>query len=440
MPSVRTRNVLLIARREYLVRARTRSFKISTAIVVAVAVAMALLPVIIGFFEGIGSADRVGIRSQVQLAGDPAARFAAILDVPTLTGTGTAYSFSAVTDEADGRARVESGDLKALVLIDRDAAGRLTFMIVSKEGAAARLPTLLRQAAAAVAIQDRLDRQGISAADQAALFAPPAVAVERPTPGKAGPQTGAEEIAAVGVGQILVIFIFVAIMVYGQWVAMSVAEEKSSRVIEIVINAATPQELLGGKVIGVGGLGLTQYLLAVVAATIAFLFQGQIGSLVLGNRAGAAPDVGANGLTPAVLVTFGILFVLGFALYAILYAAAGSLVSRMEDVNSVVGPMMLLGMVGYFVAVYASSGLIPIDAPWVVAFSYVPFVSPYLMLSRVVLGVAGPTDVLIAVVILVVTIAGALWMAARVYSAGILMYGQKAGFRTFLTTAFRRAG
>jgi ABC-2 type transport system permease protein len=437
MATIRPRNVLLIARREYLVRARTRSFKLATAFLVVGAFALALAPVLIRLVEGGTSGDRVGIASTAQLPLDPVGQFTAILDVPTITGTGPAYAFSAVADPADGRARVERDELNALVQIDRDAAGELTFLIVSKDGVAARTPTLLRQAAAALAIQDRLARQGISPTQQAALFAAPVVTVERPVPGeRGGAPSDVNDLAAIIVGQILVIFIFIAIILYGQWVAMSVAEEKSSRVVEIVISAATPEELLAGKVVGVGGLGLTQYVAAVIPAVLAYVLQGRIADALLGSTVAATPSAGSGGLTPVVMITFGILLILGFMLYATLYAAAGSLVSRMEDVNSVVAPMMMLGMVGYFVAVYASSGLIPIDAGWVIAFSFVPFVSPYLMLSRVVLGVAGPFDVALAVAILLVSILGALWVAARVYRAGLLTYGQKAGFRTFVRAAF----
>jgi ABC-2 type transport system permease protein len=143
-------------------------------------------------------------------------------------------------------------------------------------------------------------------------------------------------------------------------------------------------------------------------------------------------------LTPAVFVVFAVFFVLGYLLYSTLYAAAGSLVSRMEDVNNIVAPMSLIGVAGYLVAIYASIGIVPADAPWVILLSYVPFVSPYLMLSRFIAGQAGPPEVLLAMAILAVSVVVMLWLAARVYAAGVLMYGQQAGFRKLLVTAFGR--
>jgi ABC-2 type transport system permease protein len=216
-------------------------------------------------------------------------------------------------------------------------------------------------------------------------------------------------------------------MLYGQWVAMSVAEEKSSRVMEIVLGAATPFQLLAGKVLGVGALGLLQYVVVFIPAIVAIVFQDAIASAILGGTASVGLPAG---LTIDLLVAFGVLFVLGFALYAALYAGAASLVSRQEDVNQIVGPLTLLSVAGYMVAAYAGTGLIDIASPLVVILSYVPFLSPYLMLSRMGMGVASPLEVLLAIAILAASIPVALWVAARLYGAGVLMYGQRPSLRT----------
>jgi ABC-2 type transport system permease protein len=231
------------------------------------------------------------------------------------------------------------------------------------------------------------------------------------------------------IGFALTIFIFMAIIVYGQWVAMSVAEEKSSRVMEVILGAATPFQLLAGKVVGVGALALTQYVVVFVPAALGIAFQDRIAALVLGGSAsGDLP----SGLSVGLLVAFGALFTLGFALYSVLYAGAASLVTRQEDVSQVVMPLTLLSTAGYMVGAYAGSGLIDASSPLAVALSYVPLTSPYLMLSRLSAGRAGPLDVVVAVVILIVTIPAALWLAARLYRAGVLMYGQKPSMRTMV--------
>ena len=432
----RLANVVTIARREYLVRARTRSFRVATVFVVAAAVLVTLGPLAVRWFDRDWTV-KVGVHVATTLAFDPIARLDATVNLPATPGGAGPFTFSTVADAAAGRDSVARSDLSAMLDIARGPVGDLVFTIVSKDGPTLRVPTLLRQASSVVATTDRLLRGGYPADQLSALGVPPAVTVVGPTPAAPGetPKDFAGEVGGAITGQALVIFLFIAIILYGQWVAMSVAEEKSSRVMEIVLNAASPFELLAGKVIGVGSLGLTQYVAAMVPAVIAYSFQDRIASLLLGQAA-ASTGSAASGLTSGLLIAFAVLFVLGFLLYAVLYAAAGSLVSRVEDINSVVAPMTMVGMAGYFIAVYTASGLIPADAGWVVVLSYVPFVSPYLMLSRFAAGQAGPLDLAIASGLLVVAIVICLWVAARIYAAGVLTYGQRPGARALFTAAF----
>ena len=432
----RPANVATIARREYLVRARTRSFRVATVFVIAAAVLVTLGPLAVRWFDHDSTA-KVGVHVATTLAFDPIARLDATVNLPATPGGTGPFTFSAVSDATAGRDSVAKGDLSAMLDITRGPAGDLAFTIVSKDGPTLRVPTLLRQASSVLATTDRLLRGGYPADQLGALSLPPAVDVVGPTPPAPGekPKDFAGEVGGALTGQALVIFLFIAIVLYGQWVAMSVAEEKSSRVMEIVLNAASPFELLAGKVIGVGSLGLTQYVAAMVPAVVAYSFQDRIATLLLGQAA-ASTGSAASGLTTGLLIAFAVLFVLGFLLYAVLYAAAGSLVSRVEDINSVVAPMTMVGMVGYFIAVYTASGLIPADAGWVVVLSYVPFVSPYLMLSRFAAGQAGVLDLAIASGLLVVAIVICLWIAARIYAAGVLTYGQKPGARALFTAAF----
>ena len=431
------RNLLAVARREFFVRAGTRSFIIGTVFLAVAGAALALAPIGIRWIEG-ESGTKIGIvdRADPALAVDPVARFSLLLNASTPEGE-KGFEVSSSADEATARAAVEDGKLSAAIVIGRDPGPDLSFVVISKDPAGRRTPELLRQATFSVAVADRLDRLGVAPGDQATLFSPPDVAVEPPKPAGPGePQTTTEFAATAIVGQMLIVFLLLAVVLYGQWVAMSVAEEKSSRVMEIVISAATPFQLLGGKVLGVGGLGVVQLLAAAIPAIIAFALQGLIAEAVLGAPPSALelPQV----LTPGVIGAFVLFFVLGYLLYSVLYAAAGSMVSRMEDVNNVVAPMSMFGVVGYLIAIYVSTGLLPADAVWVAALSYVPFVSPYLMLSRVIAGEAGLPEVALAAGILVVSIVVMLWLAARVYSAGVLMYGQSPSFRRLLVTAFGR--
>jgi ABC-2 type transport system permease protein len=186
--------------------------------------------------------------------------------------------------------------------------------------------------------------------------------------------------------------------------------------------------MLAGKVVGVGGAGLTQYAGILGAGLVGIVLQGPITEAVLGRQASAGPALA--GLTPEVLVLFVLFFALGFSLYALIYAAVGSLVSRQEEVQQVVTPLTFLAMGGYFVAVFASTA--GSSALWVIFFSYFPFTSPYVMLVRLVDGTVQPWEPLLSLAILVPSVLVMLVLAARVYSAGVLLYGQRPTLRTLV--------
>ena len=443
--SVGLGNIVAVARREFVTRATTRSFVISTALLVVAAAILGLAPVVIGYIDRNTSQSIEVHVGAADLHGDPVSTLDALLNAPALqggagatdgSGAGTTpggpatkdYRVSLAPDLDAARRQVEDGKLDVLVDIERDASGDAVFTIYVNDPAMSRTPDLVRQAAASIAIADRLGRAGLSGAQQAALFAPPQVTVRSPdTSQPASTAQGVTgEIAGFAVTFGLVLFLFMAVILYGTWVAMSVVEEKSNRVMEVILAAATPFQLLSGKVLGVGATALVQYVIVLGAALLALVVQGQVGMLVLGETGGLSIP---QGLTPGLLVVFSVYFVLGFLLYAVLFAAAGSLVSRQEDVSQVVTPMTLVSTAGYLVGVYGSIGILDPKAPWLVVLSWVPFLSPYMMLARVNDGSAAPVEVVGTILLLALTIVGAVWVAARIYSAGVLMYGQRPGVR-----------
>jgi ABC-2 type transport system permease protein len=451
-------NVVVIARREYVARGRTRTFKATTVLLVIVGLVVALAPVILQYFDkgSTGTTIEVSVGDSKPTV-DVAAALNALLNVsPTAattggsggTGTGAGsgaagsqapqYRVVTTTDIAGARLRVADGKSGGLLIVTRNAAGELEFAYATKASAIDRTSLLVRQAAGTIAVQDRLTSAGIPPIDQAKLFAGPTYTVQAPD-GSAptGPSSPDGFVNQFAGGFVLAIVLFMAIILYGQWVAYSVVEEKSSRVMEVILGAATPFELLGGKVIGVGALAVTQYVIVGIPATVALLLQPQIAALVLGGTAGsiALPA----GISISLLLAFGVFFVLGFALYAALYAGAAALVSRTEDINQIVAPLTLVAAAGYLVAVYSSTGLLDPNSKLVVIMSYVPFFSPYLMLSRMGAGLVGPLEVAVAIAILAVSVPLAIWVAARFYSAGVLMYGQRPSLRLMVRVLRGRA-
>ena len=121
-----------------------------------------------------------------------------------------------------------------------------------------------------------------------------------------------------------------------------------------------------------------------------------------------------------------------FALYSVLYAGAAALVSRTEDINQIIAPMTLISTAGYLVAVWSSTGILSPDSKVVIVMSYIPFFSPYLMLTRIGAGTATPFDIALSLAILVISVPAALWVASRFYAAGVLLYGQRPSVRLML--------
>jgi ABC-2 type transport system permease protein len=407
------RNVRLVARREYRVRVRSRAFVLSTLLLAAVAAGTGLIPILVRALDR-GAVVRLAVH-----ADDPALQSLAVRSLDTVLNGRTqldptarqAWAIEPDVDVADGRARVVSGALAGLLLVGRDATGTPTFDYVTNAPPGGRQVVLMRLATLAVAVNDRVGTVGGLVGAFRVTAADPAAPVPQPE-GDAASRTI--------LATILVVLVFITSVTYGMWVATSVAEEKGSRVMEVMLNAATPGELLGGKVLGVGAAGLTQYAAIVVPAVGVLILQAPLARLILGD--GATDDGPLAGLTGGILLAFGAFFLLGFALSALLYAAAGSLVSRQEDVQQVALPMLLLSFGGYIGAAIATGAP---DAAWVAPLSVVPFFSPYLMLVRLMVGHVAAGEVALAVVLLVAAITVALWMAVRVYRAGVLLYGQR---------------
>ena len=419
-------NVLAVARREFTVRFRTRSYRLGTAFLMLGAVIFLSVP-LIGQYLGRAEPQRMALYVGAgDVATDPAATLDLLLNT-SATGqprTTPAYVVTRVADLETALVDVREGRFSALLEIERTASGDLAFAYHAADvqaPGAARVAAIVQQAANAVSVADRLDRLGITPTDQAGLFAPAAYAVRSADPSR--PVTADAYMLGFG----LTILIFMMIVLYGQWVAMSVVEEKSSRVMEVILNAATPFQLLAGKVVGVGNLALVQFAAILAAGALASLAQGPVAAVLLGDG-GSGVGLPA-GLTMGVLALLGVYGILGFLLYSVLYAAAGSLVSRQEDVNQAIMPMMLVSTAGYLVGVYAATGLLDIRAGWIGVLAQVPFFSPFMMLSRVTAGQAAWWEVPLSIVLLVVGIVVALRVAARIYAAGVLLYGQRPGLR-----------
>lgn len=382
---------LLVARRDFRVRLRDKGFAISTAITLSVLSAFILIRAYAGGGTPSYELGVVGAAS----AGAPAAALA--------RQQGIDLTVRAFPDEAAGRGALSDGDIDALLEGER---------LIGQRDVPAELTDVVQAAAVAERIRAALDEAGLPPDRLAQALDPRPVRVGTVEP----PDPNRDSNAAVAF--IGVILLYGQLFGYGVWVATGVIEEKASRVVEILLSAISPRQLLAGKVVGIGTLGIVQ---------LAFIAAFAIGlSMLTGALSIPASAVGAAALVLA-------WFVLGFAFYAGLFAVSGALVSRMEELQNAMVPINIVILVSFFISVGA---LQDPDAPVVVIASLLPFSAALAMPVRIVLGAATAPQIAASVIILVSSTLLLIPLAGRIYAGAVL----RTGARVRLRDAWRAAG
>jgi ABC-2 type transport system permease protein len=430
-------NAAIVARREYRDRVRSRLYLVSTVILMALALGVALTPIAVRYLDS-RTVTQLAIVSRDQaLANRAVSVVDALLNNPP-QGVDPAtwqkpFRLTVVADPTEAERGLGNGSHAGVIRIDREEAGRLHVTYRTPGIADATRAQLVGFAAIGLAVLDWT----ANLPDDAQLdpFQAPLFDLESSTAQTAdGRPVSQQEVASRGfVGTVFIVLMFLSILIYGMWVATGVAAEKSSRVMELMISAASPRQLVIGKVAGIGGAGLTQYVAIALPALLVLAFQDRISEAVLGP--GGAAGAPITGLTGGLLLAYGTFFLLGFTLYAFVYAAVGSFVSRPDDLQTLSLPLSLLAMAGYL-------GALPIlltggGGSIARLMSFLPPFSPFAMLARLMVGPVPPREVALSLVLLVASIAIVAVAAIRIYSAGVLLYGQRPGLREFVAAATR---
>lgn len=215
---------------------------------------------------------------------------------------------------------------------------------------------------------------------------------------------------------ILVMMIYIGTLMWGQIVMTGVIEEKSNRVVEVIVSSTTPRNLLFGKLVGVGGAGLLQFGIWILALVGVSAASGSLAFL---------SGVELPEINPVLIAAFPIFFLLGFFLYASLYAAIGSAVNTIQEAQNFIFPVMLpiiMAMVCWPVVMRAP------DSTMAVVLSLIPFMTPILMFLRMSVLMPPVWQIALSIVLTSLTISVVIWIAARIYRVGILMYGKPPTF------------
>jgi ABC-2 type transport system permease protein len=392
---------MLVAEREIAEGLRSKGFRIATALSVVAVVALAIVPQLVG-----GDDDEATQLTVAVLDGAPAGIDGAIdtaaASVPVTVERST------ISERAAADVAVADGDVDvAFAAPEGGSVGAAAVVEGAPDGDLASFIELVHRQ---IVLTDRVDAASIGADAAADLFAPvePAEVVQLDDPDEID---GGRFL----VGFAAVILIFMALQLTGQAILLGVLNEKSTRVIEVLLSSASARSLLFGKLVGVGILGMAQVL--VLAGT------GLAVSLAIGSAELPSSTV------PTLLVAVP-MFLLAYAIYGTCFAVAGALVDKVEDAQSSATPITLL-MTGAYIAAFVVA--LPSPNGFAArALTWFPFSTPIVGLARTAVGETPVLDLVIGSVLGVVLIVVLLTIAARVYRGATLRFGSRVKLREVL--------
>lgn len=394
------RTTFLIARRDYRERIRGRTFRLATLLLLLLAVGGVIAADVgDGLFGGTPTytvgvvGPPPGLEQALDRAGD-----AFDLHIRTQSFTGNAAADTAL----------DAGKVDAVLA----GTGQLRF----KDHKDNDLASAVGQAAASVQLTRQLQSAGLSDAEIGSILTPQPLQVTfTDSGGSKDDNTGAAFITA--------IVLFGALMTYNQWILSGVVEEKSTRIVEVLLAVARPWELLTGKLTGVLAVALTQMAL-VAAAFLASL-------AVIGGV--SIPQVSAGSIVMAVAW-----FVLGLGFYSVAFAAVGATVSRQEDAATAAAPLTMMLMAAYFISLF----LVTSDAGGLAAqvLTFVPPAAPMIVPVRAALGAISTPALVLSIVEMAAAIVVVSWLGGRLYTGAVLRTGPRLGLGdTWRTIRRRRA-
>jgi ABC-2 type transport system permease protein len=400
---IRRKAVRLVAARELRERLRSRASWILTGLTVVLAIVLVLVPSLLNQPSGPTVIGLVGPQAQTLAPTLHAAAKVAKVDITTTDVDSEVTARSELTpsqSQAGGRvSRLFSGKkapLDIAVLVQGNNVEVEVYQSISSVNLALIRSTLNILHQRLVLLQAGLSAATLNAAEQP-------VPVTTVTLSPAPTDKAARTIAALATGFLLMY----GVAGYGTAVATGVAQEKTSRTAELLVAALRPQELLIGKVLGIGIVGVAQMAVTVGAAMLTNAIA----------KSAAIPS-GLETFLPDILVWF----VLGYTLYAFGYAAAGAMVARQEELPSITVPFTILLVLALFL-MYAT--VANPDSPLIRILSFLPPLAPVLMSARLALGHAAGWEFALAVAIELIAIAGTAALAARIYQGALVRGGAR---------------
>ena len=415
-------NILIIAKREYLERVRTRSFVMMTFLIPALMIGVSVVPTMLanrGSNEAkhmvVVAGDRdtaEQIRSRIEQRQDKSARTegtsGTTRSLPPAHYTVEVSTNATDAERASLTEKVKSKQLDAFLWATPEAIAAKKLDFVTFDVSNLIDNELLGEIVSDALRRQALKNKGLKENDIDAALEPVSVKAVSPL-GKGAPNPKTMFLGTLG----FVMVMYMTVLLYGINVMRSILEEKTSRIMEVMLSTASARDMMAGKILGVGAVGLTQ---VGIWATVA-------GVMSAGTIIAAASQI--KGLiSPSLLIYFGVYFLLGYVLYSTLCAAVGSMVNSEQEAQQ----MQFLVMMPMILAVIFIANIFQHpNSPIAIFGSLFPFTAPLVMFSRISMeqGQVPWPQIALSIVLMLATIYGMIWLCGRIYRVGILMYGKK---------------
>jgi ABC-2 type transport system permease protein len=400
------RNVFLIARREYLERVRTKAFLIFTFLMPALMAALTILPAKLMMSAGkaksllvVTSAPDFGNAIKDQLDSSQQRNSGVNLIVTTSTPAET-------TQEA-AEQQLSAKRYDSVLWAADEALSSGGAVYTARESSDFIEREVVHNALQSAISRQRLAQHGITASEAENIFKHVGFTA------KSLDKQGVKDIGQIiSVAFTLMVLLYVSVLTYGLFVMRAVIEEKSSRVMEVMLSSVTSQQLMAGKILGVGAVGLTQIAI--------WFFTGAL--LAAPGVLAMSRFINLRLIAPAQLAFFALFFLLGYFLYSAMCAALGAMCNSDQEAQQltlfVVMPLAMCMAFAWAVIRSPSS-------PLSIALSMIPFCSPLLMFMRIMVQQPPAWQIALSIGILLATIYALLWICSRIYRVGILMYGKR---------------
>jgi ABC-2 type transport system permease protein len=388
----------------YISKVKSKSFVISTAIILLMVLAFTNLDRIIGLFDE--GDTTIGV---VENSGN----FYTALE-KQLDSSGSELSLKAYKSETEVKKAEEEGELEGYLLLEEQDGipiGVYKAQSIANSNESTEIQNALQQIQTSI-----LTKQvNITEEQLAAIYKPVSFEV---VPLNNQAKSEEELNQARGLVYVMIFVIYFSVIVYAGMIANEVAIEKSSRVMEILISSVSPIQQMFAKITGIALLTLTQLAIFVLVGYLSFKSSSGMGEIF---EAFGFDNMKAKTIVYAVIFTF-----LGYLLYATMAAFLGSLVSKIEDLQQMIMPMTMLVILAFMLAM---TGLGNPEATFIKVSSYIPFFTPMLMFMRIGMLEISNIEIAISIGILLVTIGLLAYFGAKVYKGGVLMYGNSSSFK-----------